>query len=132
MAPTNAFEPNRRLIVHVAATIYLAACVALLTPGGACAQGSSGASAATVDTTLEAGDGLVLFSDGVTDAIAPDGDDFGTERLVASAAQARFSRPADILAGLFGTVREFCGSAPPVDDVTMTVLRFSGTGQGAP
>jgi phosphate-selective porin OprO/OprP len=59
VAPTNAFEPNRRSIVHVAAALYLAASVALLMPGGACAQDHGGVSAATVDTTLEAGDGDV-------------------------------------------------------------------------
>lgn len=76
--------------------------------------------------TLEPGDGLVTFSDGVTDAVAPDGDDFGTDRLMASAADARFSPPREILARLFETVHEFCGTAPPVDDVTMAVLRFAG------
>jgi steroid delta-isomerase-like uncharacterized protein len=76
--------------------------------------------------TLEPGDGFVAFSDGVTDAVAPDGDDFGTDRLVASAAAARSSSPPEILARLFETVREFCGPVPPVDDVTMAVLRFTG------
>jgi sigma-B regulation protein RsbU (phosphoserine phosphatase) len=75
---------------------------------------------------LEPGDGLVAFSDGVTDAVAANGDDFGTERLIASAAQTRSSGPDQILAGLFETVREFCGSTAPVDDVTMAVLRFTG------
>lgn len=76
--------------------------------------------------TLEADDGLVAFSDGVTDAIAPDGGDFGTDRLVATAAAARSLAPPELLARLFDTVRDFCGTAPPVDDVTMAVLRFKG------
>jgi len=76
--------------------------------------------------TLAPGDSLVAFSDGVTDAVAPDGDDFGTERLVAGAAEAWTSAPAEILARLFEIVRGFCGPVPPDDDVTMAVLRFTG------
>ncbi|MEO8481070.1 MAG: SpoIIE family protein phosphatase [Acidobacteriota bacterium] len=82
--------------------------------------------------TLQPGDGLVAFSDGVTDAIAPDGDDFGTDRLIASAAEARSSPPSQVLAQLFSTVREFCGAVPPADDVTMAVLRFAGSGRERP
>ena len=72
--------------------------------------------------TLVPGDSLITFSDGVTDALAPDGDDFGTERLVASATDIRSGTPADILARLFETVDAFCGSVPPADDVTIAVL----------
>ena len=73
---------------------------------------------------LAPGDSLVTFSDGVTDALAPDGDDFGIDRLLQSAAAHRGDRPARLLAGLFATVKEFCGSAPPSDDVTMAVMRY--------
>jgi steroid delta-isomerase-like uncharacterized protein len=73
---------------------------------------------------LSPGDTLVSFSDGVTDAVAPDGNDFGIERLVASVAGAYGQRPAEVLARLFDTVREFSGTAAPVDDVTMVVTRF--------
>jgi steroid delta-isomerase-like uncharacterized protein len=74
--------------------------------------------------TLAPGDTLVAFSDGVTDAVAPDGNDFGIERLIESAHAARRESPAVILDQLFATVGEFCGAAPPVDDVTMVVTRF--------
>jgi steroid delta-isomerase-like uncharacterized protein len=74
--------------------------------------------------TLEHGDTLVSFSDGVTDAVAPDGNDFGIERLASSAEMARAEAPAVILDRLFATVGEFCSTAAPVDDVTIVVTRF--------
>jgi steroid delta-isomerase-like uncharacterized protein len=71
--------------------------------------------------TIGAGDSLVMFSDGVTDAIAPDGGDFGMDRLMTCARAAHASAPADILTRLLDTVRDFCGPVPPVDDVTIAV-----------
>lgn len=73
---------------------------------------------------LERGDGIIAFSDGVTDAVAPDGDDFGTERLVDRARAARLAPPRQILEELFATIREFVGTAPPTDDVTIAVVKF--------
>jgi steroid delta-isomerase-like uncharacterized protein len=75
--------------------------------------------------TIDAGDSLVMFSDGVTDAIAPDGGDFGMDRLVACARAAHASTPADVLARLVDTVRDFCGPAPLVDDVTIAVATLT-------
>jgi sigma-B regulation protein RsbU (phosphoserine phosphatase) len=72
------------------------------------------------------GDTLVAFSDGVTDATGPDGEDFGVERFVASACAQRLLPPAQLLQHLFAAVQDFCGSATPGDDVTITVTRFRG------
>jgi steroid delta-isomerase-like uncharacterized protein len=74
--------------------------------------------------TLAPGDSLVTFSDGVTDAVAPDGGDFGIDRLLDSAKRHRPDRPIDLLAALFADVKEFCGTAPPIDDVTIAVMRY--------
>jgi steroid delta-isomerase-like uncharacterized protein len=73
---------------------------------------------------LAPGDSLVAFSDGVTDAVAPDGDDFGLERLIQTADQSRDMDPHTLLDRLIGTVREFCGPVPPTDDVTIAVARY--------
>jgi sigma-B regulation protein RsbU (phosphoserine phosphatase) len=73
---------------------------------------------------LEAGDTLIAFSDGVTDAVAPDGSDFGMDRLLAVAAAHRADPPQALLARLLGTVQDFVGPAPPNDDVTVAVARY--------
>jgi sigma-B regulation protein RsbU (phosphoserine phosphatase) len=75
--------------------------------------------------TIDAGDSLVMFSDGVTDAIAPDGGDFGMDRLLACARAAHAFAPADVLARLVDTVRDFCGPVPLVDDVTIAVATLT-------
>jgi sigma-B regulation protein RsbU (phosphoserine phosphatase) len=70
------------------------------------------------------GDTLIMFSDGVTDAVAPDGSDFGMDRLLAVAANHRADTPKTLMARLLGTVQDFVGPAPPIDDVTVAVTRY--------
>ena len=77
---------------------------------------------ATAD--LSAGDTLVAFSDGITDALAPDGSDFGMERLLHVAGTHRDARPQAVLARLLQTVETFVGTTPPNDDVTVAVVRY--------
>jgi steroid delta-isomerase-like uncharacterized protein len=73
---------------------------------------------------LAHGDTLVAFSDGITDALAPDGSDFGMDRLLTIAGAHRTERPPELLARLLGTVEAFVGLTPPNDDVTVAVVRY--------
>jgi len=98
--------------------------MARLTNGGPMLGVFPGAEFPEQTVALAPGDSLITFSDGVTDAVAPDDRDFGIERLLDRAHAHRHEHPAELLASLFADVREFCGAAPPVDDVTMAVLRY--------
>jgi sigma-B regulation protein RsbU (phosphoserine phosphatase) len=72
---------------------------------------------------LECGDLLVLFTDGVTEAEAPDGRMYGTERAL-DVIRAHAERgPAAILDALCGAIAAFAGGAPQHDDVTAVVCR---------
>lgn len=73
---------------------------------------------------LEPGDTLITYSDGVTDAAAPDGEDFGVARLIGATAAQGAARPADLVEGLLAVVRAFCAGTAPVDDATIAVLRY--------
>lgn len=73
---------------------------------------------------LEQGDTLVVFSDGVTEALNLAGDDFGEERLLACLEEHRGCRPEVLLDKIFGSVRTFASSAAQNDDVTALVLRY--------
>ena len=73
---------------------------------------------------LEQGDTLVVFSDGVTEALNLAGDDFGEERLLACLDEHRGCRPEVLLEKIFGSVRTFASSAAQNDDVTALVLRY--------
>jgi sigma-B regulation protein RsbU (phosphoserine phosphatase) len=73
--------------------------------------------------SVHAGDTIVMFSDGVTEATNDAGEDF-TDAALVECVTARRKEPLQaILDGVFARVREFCGSATPTDDVTIVVLR---------
>jgi sigma-B regulation protein RsbU (phosphoserine phosphatase) len=76
---------------------------------------------------LQPGDHLVLFTDGVIEALNREGEEFGMERLVPLLkANARASTP-EILARLQEAVVSFSAHAPQHDDITMMVLGFRGS-----
>jgi phosphoserine phosphatase RsbU/P len=73
------------------------------------------------DVTLERGDLLVIFSDGVTEATSDSGAEFGEERLLEILTSQR-ARPLDeILGRLVDDVRAF--GAEPHDDLTVVLVR---------
>jgi serine phosphatase RsbU (regulator of sigma subunit)/pSer/pThr/pTyr-binding forkhead associated (FHA) protein len=73
---------------------------------------------------LEDGDTLVVFSDGVTEAVDTAGDEFGEERLLPCIAEHSSSAPSVLLDKILATVRAFSANAAQVDDVTALVLRY--------
>ena len=75
-----------------------------------------------LDVRLRPGDSLVLYTDGVTDAIGPSGERFGEPRLLATIEAARRGSAHDIVAALRDAVAEFRGSVPPADDITIVVI----------
>ena len=73
---------------------------------------------------LEPGDVLVMFTDGVTEALNLAGEEFGEERLLACLDASRQCRPPELLDRLLSTVRAFTAGAAQHDDVTALVLRY--------
>jgi serine phosphatase RsbU (regulator of sigma subunit)/CHASE2 domain-containing sensor protein len=84
----------------------------------------------TATARLEAGDTVLLVTDGVTEAIDPRGDLFGMPRvaaLVTHAAQAPArSEPAQLVADLVAALRTFREPAEPADDVTLLAVQWLG------
>jgi len=79
------------------------------------------------DLSLLAGDTLVFYTDGVTEAFNPQEECYGYERLLTDAgAFAGQSAPA-ITAGLLQRVRAFAGTAPQSDDIAILTLKVNGT-----
>lgn len=73
---------------------------------------------------LAAGDSVVVFSDGVSEALNPSGDEFGDGRLIEVVQGFAEANPKSILDGLLTQVKAFQGSADQHDDVTALVVRF--------
>ena len=70
------------------------------------------------------GDLLVVFSDGVTEAENPEGEEYGDDRL-AEWLVSRRDRPAvELVAGVLEEIDRFTGGAPAADDVTLVVARY--------
>jgi sigma-B regulation protein RsbU (phosphoserine phosphatase) len=72
---------------------------------------------------LDLGDVLIVYSDGVSEAMNEAGDFFGDERLVAEAAKAANLPARAIGEHILTAVRAFVGHAPQNDDVSLIVLR---------
>jgi sigma-B regulation protein RsbU (phosphoserine phosphatase) len=77
---------------------------------------------------LEAGDLLVLYTDGVTDARSPRRGFFGERRLLAAIRDARGRTAADVGAAIVDAVDAFSAGAPQYDDLTLLVVRRTGSG----
>lgn len=85
----------------------------------------------TARVTLEAGDTLVLFSDGVTEAADPDEELFGVPRL-REALAGRHDAPLDHLQkAVFDSVEKFSRGASQGDDITLLLVRYLAASQAA-
>ena len=72
---------------------------------------------------LERDDCLILYTDGVTEALDKDGNEFGPERMMqAVRASAARGAPA-IIEKLIDDLRGFVGSTPQNDDITLITIR---------
>ena len=83
--------------------------------------------AATFDeetVKLNPGDWLIVFSDGVSEAMSASGDEYGEGRIVTLVERNTLLEPQQLLEALFADVRDFTRGAPQSDDITAMVLRY--------
>jgi phosphoserine phosphatase RsbU/P len=76
--------------------------------------------------TLRKGDWLIVFSDGVSEAMSLTADEYEEERIVKCVEKNLALEPRRLLEALFADVREFTRGAPQSDDITAMVLRYGG------
>jgi sigma-B regulation protein RsbU (phosphoserine phosphatase) len=72
---------------------------------------------------LHAGDLLLLYTDGVTEAHNPGAEEFGIERTIECLQCHHGAEPEVILDRLFEAIDGFAASAPQHDDITALVLK---------
>jgi serine phosphatase RsbU (regulator of sigma subunit) len=79
-----------------------------------------------LELKLEAGDVVVYYTDGLTDAENPNGENFGEARLCRVVEEAASSSAADVLQHILHAVEQFGQGVVPFDDLTLMVVRYIG------
>ncbi len=72
---------------------------------------------------LERDDCLVLYTDGVTEALNSAGDEFGLDRMIQSVRASASDGAQTIVKRIIEDVRNFTGSFPQNDDITLIAIR---------
>ncbi len=73
---------------------------------------------------LHRGDILVVCSDGVSEARNAANDEFGRDRTIEALRGCHGQKPDAVMDSLMAAMRQFVGSAPPADDITVLILRY--------
>jgi phosphoserine phosphatase RsbU/P len=79
---------------------------------------------------LGPGEALLLYTDGVTEAMNPSETLYSDQRLEQFLRTNRASAPHQIIGDLIGDVKQFAGGAPQSDDITVLGLLYIGTTKG--
>ncbi len=72
---------------------------------------------------LVPGDVLVAFTDGISEAMNLDDEEWGEDRLIDAARGCRCSSARQLLECIFDAATRFAGTAPQHDDMTLVVVR---------
>jgi len=73
---------------------------------------------------LQPGDLIVTTSDGVTEARDPTGGLFGDPRLLSLLQSCSGQTAEEVVRKILASVREYVGSAPQSDDITVSIVRY--------
>lgn len=73
--------------------------------------------------TMDAGDTLIIYSDGISDAVNEFEQPFGEERLRACVTEHANERAAEIMKRVVDSVKAHEGDTPRIDDLTLVVVK---------
>lgn len=79
----------------------------------------------SASVTLHTGDTLLLYTDGVTEAMSPDREMFGIDRLVATLSRST-GQPESLIKDIQAAIEHHTQGQPRKDDQTMVAIRYSG------
>ena len=71
---------------------------------------------------MSAGDKIILYTDGITEALTPQGDEFGRERLMAAIAEHGDRSASELSERIIEDVEEFTEGASVSDDRTLVII----------
>jgi sigma-B regulation protein RsbU (phosphoserine phosphatase) len=78
--------------------------------------------------TLEPGDLLLLYTDGISEAMTHDDEEWGEDRMIEAARKVRTKDAGEILHAIFADADKFTAGAPQHDDMTMLILKLEERG----
>ncbi|HEX9046073.1 MAG TPA: fused response regulator/phosphatase [Verrucomicrobiae bacterium] len=84
-----------------------------------------------LEFTLQEGDALLFYTDGVTEAFNKEEELYGNERLIQGAAAFSHEPAPGITAGILKQVRAFAAGAPQSDDIAILTVKVNGKGSPA-
>lgn len=73
---------------------------------------------------LGKGSSVVLYTDGVTEAMNEQGELFGDEQLIEALRACNGAPPKQIISEVYGQTKKFVGIAPQSDDITLLVFQL--------
>ncbi len=76
-------------------------------------------------SSLDPGDLVVLYTDGITEAMDPDGNEYGTDRFISTIRLVR-DRPLDsVKDAILADIARFVREAPQSDDISLILIRVN-------
>ena len=76
------------------------------------------------EVTLGKGDGILLYTDGITEATNSNDEMYGDDRLLDEVSGLAHMNPTNLIKYLKNSVNKFVGDAPQFDDMTMLAFRL--------
>jgi len=76
-----------------------------------------------LEIPLEPGDTLILYTDGITEAMNTRGEEFSLERFVDTLQRSRSGSSSEMLQAIHQAMSEFTGDLPQHDDLTLVLLK---------
>jgi len=78
------------------------------------------------NVSLEKGDVLAIYTDGITESLNSEGEQFGTGRLVEAVKGLMNQKAELIIEGVLDQLKAFSGGLQAEDDITMMVIKVEG------
>jgi len=72
---------------------------------------------------MKPGDLLILFSDGITEAMNEDNKEFGEEKLLAVIKNNKDTEPGLLIEEIVSAVKDHSGTTPQSDDMTLMIIK---------
>jgi phosphoserine phosphatase RsbU/P len=127
------YQPDRCLLTYVNAghnppiLLRRDSDVARLEAGGPPVGLLPEASYQGASVEIKPGDLLLLFTDGISEAMNAADEEWGEERMLCVLKSSFTAKPASIASALFQAADEFTGLAPQHDDMTVVIASFAAS-----